>query len=401
MRLPSTLRPEAAEVARAGPRFRGSARPLSVGLVLLLALAAVPRASAHGGTHSSGLSQWHGLAVVALGVAGLVGSVLLKRRGRLRPTTALYGVLAGLVVAAFGTVLWEGLLGDPSYTAQSMPFPRSWYRPLSLSVGLAVSVASLVVGWLRWPTRPRYTFLGILMGLWISYPELVPGPAGYTHPLGYLVVLATPVLVGYIVWTDAGDVLASVLRDPVARRFGLGVGLVVAVFFMATSGFVTVFWEEGAPHETTVEVLPVVYQLVQWPTLEVALPDVPLFFAFSAGIAIVVGLLSGLIGLNAALIARQWRLGERAGGVEGTAGTGVVVGSCTCGCCGPLVAKVAVLAAGPSVAAPIYWVFVDTASPLSSLFIVASVVLFTASLVYSVESARRVGGQSASGLAAD
>nr|WP_240147473.1 hypothetical protein [Halorussus sp. JP-T4] len=399
--MPSTPRPETAEISRTEPRFRRSARQLSVALVLLLVLTRVPRASAHGGTHSSGLTQWHAVLVVLGGVAAVVGSVLLKRRGRLAPTTALYGVLFGLIAAGLGTVLWEGLASDPTYTAQTMPFPRSWYRPLSLVVGLAVAVASLVLGLLRWPTRPRYTFLGILMGLWVSYPELVPGPGSYTHPLGYAVVLATPVLVGYVVWTDAGDVLASVLRDPVARRFGLGVGLVVALFFMATSGFVTFFWEEGAPHETTVEVLPAAYQLVQWPTLEVALPEIPLFFAFSAGIAVVVGTLGGLVGLNAALIARQWRLGERAGMAEGTAGTGVVVGSCTCGCCGPLVAKVAVLAAGPSVAAPIYWVFVDTASPLSSLFIIASVVLFTGSLVYSVESARRLGGQSSASVAAD
>ena len=398
--MPSTSRPETGGIARSETLYRGSGRSLSVALVLLLVLTRVPLASAHGAT-GTGLEQWHGLLVVLGGVGLLGGSVLMKRRGRIPPTTALYGVLFGLVVAAVGTILWEGLATDPTYTAQSMPFPRSWYRPLSLSVGLAVAVASLVLGLLRWPTRPRYTFLGILMGLWVSYPELIPGPGSYTHPLGYAVVLATPVLVGYIVWTDAGDVLASVLRDPVARRFGLGVGLVVGVFFMATSGFVTFFWEEGAPHETVVDVLPVLYQLVQWPTLEVALPQIPLFFAVSVGIAVVVGLLSALVGLNAALIARQWRLGERSGMAEGTAGTGVVVGSCTCGCCGPLVAKVAILAAGPSIAAPIYWVFVDSASPLSSLFIIASIVLFTGSLVYSVESARRLSGQSSSAVTAD
>ena len=66
-----------------------------------------------------------------------------------------------------------------------------------------------------------------------------------------------------------------------------------------------------------------------------------------------------------------------------------VVGSCTCGCCGPLVAKIAVLAAGPSIAAPLDWVFVDSASPLSALFIVGSIVLFAGSLIYSVEAAQR------------
>jgi hypothetical protein len=72
---------------------------------------------------------------------------------------------------------------------------------------------------------------------------------------------------------------------------------------------------------------------------------------------------------------------------EGTAGSAAIVGTCTCGCCGPLVAKIAVLAAGPTIAAPLYWVFVDSASPLSALFIVGSFVLFAGSLIYSVEAA--------------
>ena len=382
-------RPRVGTNVRNRSRFRGSLRPLTVFGLLLLAVTQFPIVSAHGGAGTFGLSPWHGILIIVGGVTVLGGSVLLKRRSRIPSTTALYGVFLGLVVTAFGTILWEGLMADPSYTARTMPFPRSWYQPLSLMVGLLVAALSLVVGWLRWPTRPRYSFLGILMGLWVAYPYLIRGQGSYAHPLGYAIVLSTPILVGYIIWTDAGDVLRIILRDPVARRFGIGVGLVVAVFFMATSGFLTFFWEEGAPRETTIDVLPVLYQLVQWPTLEVALPQIPLFFAISLGIFIVVGLLSTLIGLNAALIARQWRLGEQAGLTEGTAGSGVVVGACTCGCCGPLVAKIAILAAGPTIAAPLYWIFVDSASPLSSLFIIASIVLFTGSLVYSVESARR------------
>jgi vacuolar-type H+-ATPase subunit I/STV1 len=74
---------------------------------------------------------------------------------------------------------------------------------------------------------------------------------------------------------------------------------------------------------------------------------------------------------------------------EGTAGSAAIVGTCTCGCCGPLVAKIAVLAAGPSIAAPLYWVFVDSASPLSAVFIVGSLLLFTGSLLYSVQAARQ------------
>jgi hypothetical protein len=361
---------------------------LSVLVVSLFALASVPAVSAHGGAEASGLSQWHGILAISVGVVLVSGAVILKRTNRLSPTGALYGVFIGLLVTVLGTVLFEGLAPDPTYAARSMPFPRSLYPPLSLLVGLLITVGSLVVGWLRWPTRPRYTLLGVLMGTWIAYPYLVPGTSS-SHPLGYVLVLSTPVLVGYVLRTDAWSVLRAVLCDPAARRFGIGVGVLVCLFFLSVSGYLSFFWEEGAPDETTVAVLPVIYQLVTWPTLEVALPSVPLFFAVSIGVVAVVGLLSVLVGLNAALIARHWRVEERTGMTEGTAGSAAVVGSCTCGCCGPLVAKVAVLAAGPSVAAPLYWVFVDSASPLSSLFIVASIVLFTGSLVYSVEAARR------------
>jgi hypothetical protein len=207
--------------------------------------------------------------------------------------------------------------------------------------------------------------------------------------LGYAIVLSTPVLVGYIIWTDAGDILRAVMRDPVARRFGVGVGLVLALFFLTITGYLSFFPEEGAPHQVTIVVLPAIYQIVTWPTLEIVLPHIPFFLAISPGQLIIVGSLSALVGLNAAIIARHWRVEERAGLTQGTAGSAAIVGTCTCGCCGPLVAKIAVLAVGPSLAAPIYWLFVDSASPLSGLFIVGSLLLFTGSLLYSINEARR------------
>jgi len=149
--------------------------------------------------------------------SSLGAAIVLKRTDRISPTVALHVVFLGIVLAAFGAVLFDGLSPDPTYTANSFPFPWSWYPPLALSIGLLITVLSVIIGWLRWPTRPRYTFLGILMGLWISYPYLIPGPASDSHPLGYVIVLGTPVLVGYVLWTDAGDVLRAVMRDPVAR----------------------------------------------------------------------------------------------------------------------------------------------------------------------------------------
>jgi hypothetical protein len=339
----------------------------------------------------AGLSQWHGILVILGGLLFTGGMIFLKRTYRTSPTAALYGVFFGLVVTVLGVILFEGLTPDRVYTASSMPFPRSWYPPLALSIGLLIAILSFIIGGLRWPDRPRYAVFGLLMGLWVSYPYLIPGPASNSHPLGYALVLVTPLLVGYIIWRDVWGVLQVVLRDPVVRRFGIGIGSLVGLFFMAVSGYISFFFEEGTPHETAVAILPVNYQLVTWPTLEVALPQIPLFFALSVGILTIVGSLSLLVGLNAALVARHWRVEERAGMTEGTAGTAALMGACTCGCCGPLVAKVAVLAAGPSIAAPLYWIFVDSASPLGSLFIIASIGLFTGSLVYSVGKAKDPG----------
>jgi hypothetical protein len=373
-----------------------SSRSLPFLLLFTLALTQIPPVSAHGATATAMITQSHGILLGFIGVSVLGGAIILKRTGQISPTVALYGVFAGIAVTALGAILFEGLASDPTYSARSMPFPRSWYEPLAVATGLLIAVSSFLIGWLRWPTRPRYTFLGILMGVWIAYPVLIPGVSGNSHPLGYAIVLGTPLAVGYIIWKDAGSVLRAVLRDPVARRFGIGVGIVLAFFFLTVTGYLSFLPEEGLPHEQTIVVLPVIYQLVLWPTLEIALPHIPFFLAISPGQIIIVGLLSTLIGLNAALIARQWRLEQRAGMTEGTVGSAAIVGSCTCGCCGPLVAKIAVLAAGPSIAAPLYWVFVDTASPLSVLFIVGSIVLFAGSLVYSVKSVRQPGWSSSS-----
>jgi uncharacterized membrane protein len=363
-------------------------RLLTASIVVCLALTQIPVVSAHGGSEAGGLSQWHGAVLAVLGFVSLGTTVLLKQTNRISPTIALYGVFAGLFVTVLGAVLFEGLAPDPTYDPGSMPFPRSWYQPLGIVLGTSIASLSVIIGWIRWPRRPRYMFLGVLTGLWVLYPYLLPEPASYWNPLGYAIVLVTPLLIGYILWKDAGSVIRTVLQEPASRRFGVGVGVLTALFFMATSGYISVFWQEGGPEETTVAVLPAVYQLVSWPTLEVALPQIPLFFAMSPGVAVIVGLLSGLIGLNAALIAQRWLAEQRAGATQGSVGTATIVGACTCGCCGPLVSQVAILAAGPTVAAPLYWLFVDSASPFSTLFVILAVVVFVGTLLYTINSER-------------
>lgn len=373
-----------------------SIRPLSVLVLFVLVLTQIPVAAAgHGAAETTGLTQGHGLLLALGGVVVLGGTIILKRTDRVSPTNAIYGVFVGLAVTALGVTLFSATSPEPTYAASSMPFPRSWYAPLAVSVGFLTMVLSAIIGWLRWPTRPRYTFFGILMGLWIAYPDLIPGPASDTHPLGYAIVLGTPIFVGYIIWKDAGNELSAVLRDPVARRFGIGVGVVMTLYFVSVTGYLSFVPDPGVynRNEQFIGILPDLYQLVKWPLLFIYLPDVPLvpifLLAISPGLLVVTGMLSALVGLNAAVIARQWRIEEQAGKTQSTAGTAGLVGCSTCGCCGPLVAKVAIVAAGPSIAAPLYWVFVDSASPLSAVFIIASIALFTGSLVYSINAARR------------
>ena len=275
---------------KTGKRFqrRGSIRPLFTLILFVLVLTQIPVASAgHGAAESTPLTQGHGAILALGGVVVLGGALILKRTDRVSPTHALYGVFVGLAITALGVTIFSATSPEPTYTASSMPFPRAWYPIMALSVGLLIIVLSFIIGWLRWPTRPRYTFFGILMGLWIAYPYLIPGLASDTHPLGYAIVLGTPVFVGYIIWKDAGDVLTAVLRDPVARRFGIGVGLVMALYFVSVTGYLSFVPEPGVynQNEQFIGILPDIYQLVKWPLLFIYLPDVPLVPVFLLAIS--------------------------------------------------------------------------------------------------------------------
>lgn len=83
-----------------------------------------------------------------------------------------------------------------------------------------------------------------------------------------------------------------------------------------------------------------------WPTFEWFSPPIPFFEMLSIGVLMVVGMIGALVGLNAAILA-----------------------------------KFAILAVGPSAAAPFYWVLVDLDSPVGILFHVVSIALLMASLL--------------------
>ena len=361
---------------------------------VLVALCATPLAAAHGasGTHvyAGGvhLEQWHALCVIGLGLGMAAVSAYLPRV--LKPAYshyALWSVFAGLVLAAVGGVLFTQLATATEYTASSIPFPRTWYEPIALLLGSVVMTGSLLLGRLQWPTRPEYSILGIELGLWIAYPALV-GMGEYTNPLGYVLVLSVPVTVGYILWQDCAGAIRSVLQDRTARRFGGGVALTAGLFFMFAAGFFSFVPEEGlnAPQTATVTTLPTLFPLVTWPTLEWFFPTIPFVGMLSVGVLVVVGTLGGLIGLNAAIIARLWTSGEQTEVTESTVGTAAFIGANACSCCGPIIGQFVILVAGSSAAAPIYWLFVDLASPAGTLFLVTSIALLTGSLLHAATS---------------
>lgn len=354
----------------------------------------VPLASAHGGEHTPNIPQWYGLVIFLGGIGILGGSILLKRRDQIATTEhALYSVFLGLIIAAFGGILLVQLSPVDEYAASSMPFPRAWYLPITLGIGFTLMTASVVIGHLRWPTRPRYAWLGLFLGLWIAYPALIRGSATYHHPLGYLIALAVPLSVGYIIWRDGRHVLREIAQDTVARRFGFGVGAVMAVFFIFSTGMLALVPEEGIINGRStihtpafIDTVPTANPLVVWPAVQFWFPQIPLSGTLSVGTLILVTLLGGLVAINAMLAAHQWLNANGANSTQSTAGAAALVGPNACGCCGPMFAQLAVVLLGPSAAAPLYWLFVDLSSPVGAFFFVGSVALLTGGFIYSVNA---------------
>jgi hypothetical protein len=365
---------------------------LALVVTLVAVVGSVPVAAAHGGHVSINgfhLQQWYALVPLVLGVAVAVGSAYLPRI--LRPEYAgyaLYGVLGGLAVAALGGIAVVQLSPYEWLTAEPV-IPRTLHEPLLLLLGGAIALASVLVGQVRWPTRPRYAGLGVLLGVWVAYPGLgVFGVYTPTNPLGYAIVLSLPVAVGYVLWRDARGVLGTIYADRTARRFGVAVGLLGVVFFLFSAGMATVVPDDGVGLSWSsgfVTTLPTLGPLVLWPSVEVWAPSVPFAGMVSIGTAVLLSVLGGLLGLNAAVFAHQW--GTAAGATSPTtAGAVGLAAPQACCCCGPLLSQLAIVTLGPSAAAPIYLLFADPSSSIGSLFFVASVAILAGTLVYAAES---------------
>lgn len=216
-----------------------------------------------------------------------------------------------------------------------------------------------------------------------------------TNPLGNLIVLSLPVALGYIFWRDAREVFVLLRGDRLARRFGAGVGILSIVFFMFSSGMVTVVPDDGAGvswSQGFVTTMPIQRPLVLWPAVKFWFPQIPLSGMLSVGTVLLLGIFGSLIGLKAALFASRWhgrsqgQVASNSGGSQATTGAISIATPNACCCCGPLPSQLAVVAFGPSAAMPIYLLFTDIASPVGAIFFVASVALLMGNLVYAARS---------------
>lgn len=367
-------------------------RLLLVSSILATGLGFMPAASAHSGhvyVNGVHLSQWYGLIPLVFGIGIAAGSRYLPRV--LRPAYAryaLYSVFVGLAIAVFGAI-WIVQLSPYEWLTAQPVIPRELHAPLLLLIGSAIALGSVLVGQLRWPTRPRYAGLGALLGLWVAYPGLtVAGIYTETHPLGYLIVLAVVASLGYILWRDARRILRQLYADQVARRFGIAVGLLSVVFFMFSSGMLYLIPDDGVGISLTerlIAVLPVADPLVLWPAVEFWFPRLPLGGMISVGTVLLIGMFGGLIGLNAALFAFYWNSPSSDGMSQTTAGVAGIAAPQACCCCGPALSQIAVVTLGPSTAAPIYLLFADPSSSIGSLFFVVSVAILTGTLIHAAQ----------------
>lgn len=342
-------------------------------------LTMVPTAAAHEGSVHASTPHWTLLAVAVGGLGIVGGSVFLGRTVWTdRPQRTVAGLLIGLVVTMVGTIGLTQIQVEPIGTT---PVGRDWFPLIAGVGGFGILTASFVLGMRRWPERPRYSILGILLGLWVMYPVLVPG-SGYMHPLGYFIVAVVPLAVGYILWTDVRSALTQEVIDPLAQRVSVVVAMLVTVFLLFSAGLFTVNPDEGVnvPMRAFVTVAEFADPLVVWPAIEFYLPWIPLAGAMSVGTILLIGLLVGLVGVNTMLTTTVWQRDlamESSGGVLGAIAT---TGATACCCCGPAVYAIASAILGVS-ASPLYWAFIDPSSPVGALFFVGAVVLLTGSSI--------------------
>jgi hypothetical protein len=209
---------------------------------------------------------------------------------------------------------------------------------------------------------------------------------GLGHPLGYLLVLAVPLAVGYVLVQDAGDALRTAVAGRVPALVGTGAFALFGVFFSFSAGTLSVNPDvtPAVAGEGFLTLQRVAAPLVYWPAVEFYWPAVPLSGYVSLGTVLLVALLGGLVALNAALVARQAIAGADES-PQAMFGAVTAAGATACCCCAPaLYGAVGVLFG--AAASPVYWSFVDPTSPVGGLFLAASVLVLTGSAVRAGDS---------------
>lgn len=358
-------------------------RGLAFGLAC--GLASEP-AAAHTGTTHAGTPHWL-LFVMALGGLAVLGATLVVARRRRLPSA----VVATLVASgALSTVLGGIGLVELQVVAQQAPELVSIYPAASLAVAGLLAVGGFAGVALKWPEKPQYAALCLVLAGWILYPTVMPNQ-GYRHPLGYLVVVSLPVLLGAIVWTDARALVQSVRRDPRARAVGIVAGLLTAVFFAFSAGTVSLNPDQGYRGLSEAFVVPyhVADPLVVWPAVEFYLPSVPFSGYVSVGSLLLMGVLGGLVGLNAAVVVQQWRATDSADVAGLFTGSLAASGATACCCCAPALYGALSVAFGGAVT-PVYWSFMLPSSPVGATFLAVSVLLLVGSLLASTGGPRTV-----------
>ncbi|WP_336036838.1 hypothetical protein [Halobacterium yunchengense] len=336
-------------------------------------------AAAHSGTTHAGTPHWLLFVLAAAGLGGAAWTLAGYRRGRLTAANAAPTALVAGLVGGFGLV---GLV-ELQVVADTGPQIRDVYPTLSLVVGAAMAVASLVVVRLRWPDRPRYAALGFLLACWVVYPVVMPN-GGIYHPLGYVLVATVVFAVAYVVRRDAWGVVSSLRRDRRPIAAGGLAGALFVVFFAFSAGTVTLNPDSGvgAPTESTVLFMPVADPLVAWPAVEFVFPAVPLAGYVSVGTVVLMAVLGGLVAANVGVLVQQARAERADGGATSALGMAATTGATACCCCAPAFYGVLSVLFGAA-ATPAYWAFMDPTSPVGGVFFAASVLLLLGSVVRS------------------
>ncbi|ELZ20257.1 hypothetical protein C475_20827 [Halosimplex carlsbadense 2-9-1] len=332
---------------------------------------------AHAGTTHAGTPHWLLGALAILGIVAGAGGLQVLRDGTRSDRFGAGLLSAGAILVIAGTI---GLV-EIQIAPEATPDWTRLFPVVNAVSAIVVALGSLVVVRWKWPERPRYVGLGLLLSAWIAYPTLLP-QEGLTNPLGYCLAAAVPAAVIYVFYRDAGAAFPGVLTARIPALTAVVTFGMFGVFYLFSAGTLSVNPDLTADMVGQGFVTPyqVASPLVYWPALEFYFPSIPLSGYVSLGSLLLVGILGGLVASNAALAARQLTTGGSVDSPRAVIGTITTAGATACGCCAPAVYGAAGAVFGAA-ATPVYWAFMDPSSPVGGLFFAASVLILTGSAV--------------------